>query len=365
MNRFYYYLIAATMISNIVASVPGILLAESRNGAILSMVLAVIAGMVIIYTTTYFFNQFPGKDLPELMKEYTSKWLTYPILLYFALSWFVAGLITFIAYVFLLITFLTPEMSIYVIAFSLAIIVSIGILIKTESVLYSAEIVLMLSSPLFIFLMFKSYSNDKLDWDFVKVSIMHVNEFPSYDAFTASLYFFMGVVNLIIFNSVFTKKQKIGAKHLITIGFSGAFILFTTYFIPIGISGFDGIENLLYPWISTSDSLRMKYGIIERVVFIFLLFFLAVSIISILIHWHVSLKLFCSIFHFKRLKWKDKNLTPYFFVIMFGVCGIVLSRVLTAYQLLEYSRFFFNLLPTVFAIILISLFAVKRGMKSQ
>ena len=64
MNRFYYYLIAATMISNIVASVPGILLAESRNGAILSMVLAVIAGMVIIYTTTYFFNQFPGKDLP-------------------------------------------------------------------------------------------------------------------------------------------------------------------------------------------------------------------------------------------------------------------------------------------------------------
>ena len=364
MNRSFYYLISVTMISSIVAAVPRILLHESKNGAILSMIFAVIAGVVITYTVTCFFNKFPGQGLPELMKKYTPKLLFYPVILYFALNWFVAGLITLITYVFLLATFLTPEMSIIVVASSIVIIICSGILISTKSVLYTTEIVLLLFCPLIIFFLIKSYANPSLNWDFVRISMMHINQYPNYSAFTASIYLFMGITNLIVFNQVFTEKQRVGMKQLVIIGCSGAFILFTTYFLPIGFGGFESIENLLYPWITTSDSLRMKYGILERSLFIFLMFFLALSVISILIHWHVSLKLFCSIFHFKRLKWKEKNLTPHFFVIIFGLTGIVLSAVLTAYQLFQYSTLFFNLLPILYAVLMLSQIVVKRGAKS-
>ncbi|MFC6605289.1 GerAB/ArcD/ProY family transporter [Ectobacillus funiculus] len=111
MNR-YYYLIIVNMIANIVASVPRILLDARAKGAIVSMILALITCSMVTYITARFFNKFPGKGLPELLKEYTPKWVTIPFLMLLAVGWFATGLTTLINYSFLLKRFLTPDMSI-------------------------------------------------------------------------------------------------------------------------------------------------------------------------------------------------------------------------------------------------------------
>ena len=363
MSRFVYYLMFLTMISNIVASVPKILLFESKTGAIPSMFAAVIIGTTLVYILVKLFNAFPGKNLPDMLKTHTPKWFAYPVLFYLFLCWFIAGLITLITYVFLFITFFSPETSIVITTFAFLAVISFGILMKSRSMLYMAEIVLVLFVPLIIFLLIKFYVNPKLDWDFIKISMMHVNHVPSYWAFSASLFIFVGVADLVIFNELFMKKHKMGWKQVLIIGLSGAGVLFTTFFVPIGYNGLEQIAELTFPWISTSDSIRMKYGLIERVIFIFILSFLGIAFVSLLLHWHVALKILGSIFEFKRLKWKGKLLAPYIFVIIFCIISLILTRKLTQYQLFELSNYYYGSLPIFFAILIISLVIVKRRAK--
>ncbi|CAM3209499.1 GerAB/ArcD/ProY family transporter [Filibacter tadaridae] len=364
MNRFFYYLILVNLITNIITPVPRILLQESKNGAVTSLIIAFIVGLFLTYVVATFFNKFPGKGLPELLKEYTPKWFSYPTLFYMSIMWYVAGLLTLITFTFLLLRYLTPQMSIYIVLTSFLLIAAYGVLMKTRSVLDSTEIILFLFIPIIVFLLIEAYRSPELNWDFVKVAMMHVNHLPGYNAFTASLYAFIGVANLVIFNRNFSMKQKFGLKQLMLIGATGAFILFTTYFIPIGFIGFDSIKDIIYPWISTTDSIRMRLGVIERVIYLFLISFLAIALASVIIHWHIAVQLFGSIIHIKRLNWKEKNLTHYLFVIIFLIVGVKLTTYLTEYQLIRYSIFFFNTLPILYALLLISMVAVKRGAKS-
>ncbi|WP_342044933.1 hypothetical protein [Bacillus sp. OTU530] len=95
MNQYFYYLIIVNMVANIVACVPKILL-EAR----VSMILALIMGSIVTYIIAHFFNKFPGKGLPELLKEYTSKWIAIPLLMLLTVGWFSAGLTTLINYSF-------------------------------------------------------------------------------------------------------------------------------------------------------------------------------------------------------------------------------------------------------------------------
>ncbi|MEK3981322.1 GerAB/ArcD/ProY family transporter [Psychrobacillus sp. FSL K6-2836] len=363
MSRFLYYFIFLTMFSNIIASVPKILLFESKKGAIPSMIAAVIIGTLLVYIIVKLFDAIPGKSLPEMLKIHTPKWFAYPVLFYLFLCWFTAGLITLITYVFLFITFFSPETSIVNTTFAFVLVISFGVLMKSRSMLYMAEIVIVLFVPLIFFLLIKFFANPKLDWDFIEISMMHANHLPSYSAFGAALYIFVGITNLVIFNKLFTKKHKMGWKQLLIIGFTGMVVLFTTYFVPIGYNGFEQIEDFTFPWVSTSDSIRMKYGLIERVIFIFILSFLGIAFVSLLLHWHVALKILESIFEFKRLKWKGKMLAPYIFVIIFVVISLVLTRKLTQYQLFVFSSYFYESLPIFFTVLIISLVIVKRRAK--
>ncbi|WP_144510198.1 GerAB/ArcD/ProY family transporter [Bacillus sp. FJAT-22090] len=363
MSRFLYYFIIITMLANIVASVPKILLFESEKGAIISMIAASILGPIIVFIIIKLFNLFPGKTLPQMMKQYTPKWFAYPVLFYFFVCWYIAGLITIVTYVFLIKTFFAPETSIYIITLPFVIVISFGILMKSKSVAYMTEFVLVIFIPIIVFLLTKFYTNQKLDWDFIKISMTYINHFPSYRAFCASLYIFVGVANFIIFNKLLSKKQKVGMKQFIIIGLSGIAVLFTTYFLPIGYIGFDHIEELSFPWISTSDTVRMKYGIIERLIFIFILSCLGITFLTLLHHWHVSLKLLQSILIFKRLNWKRKNLTPYIFVTLFGIVAMFATGHLTEFQLFDYASAFFDTLPIFFTILIISLLLIKKGAK--
>lgn len=365
MNRYLYYFIIVTMVTNIIASVPRILMSEGKNGAILSMVIAIFAGTFLTIIVINLFRYFPKMSYPEILKNSMSKWFYYPILIYFAFSWYLAGLITLVTYVQLFNTFISYETSITITALAFILIISFGVLMKEKSVLYTTEIVVVMFLPVIFFLLMKVYTDQRLDWDFVKVAVTHINNLPSYDSYSAATYIFIGVVNITIFNKFMKITKKAGLREAIILIIIGAFTLFTTYFLPIGFNGFEQIDNLTFPWVTTSDAVRLKFGIIERLIFIFVIIFLGVAFISLLIHWHVSLKLFESIIHVKRLKWKERNLTSYVIVLIFAIVGLVTTRQISEYQLVKFSIFFYNILPIFFIILISSLLIAKRRLKSN
>lgn len=364
MSRYMYYLIFITMITNIIASVPKVLVNHYKDGVIISIILAVIVGLVLLRIVVSLFNYFPGESYLDLMKKYCSKWFYTPILFYFAVSWFIAGLITLVTYVFLFKIFFSFETSITVTTLAFLIVISFGVLMKSESVLNTIEIVFLLLLPVILFMLVKVVGDDKIEWDYVKVAMTYMNHMPSYSPVTASCYIFIGAVNIILFNKYFHVKQKVGVKQLSIIGVAGFTVLFLTYLVPIGFHGFDGIDNLTFPWVSTSDAVRMKYGIIERVVFIFIIVLLGIAYMSLLVHWHVSMKIFESVFTIKKLAWKNNNLTPHLFMLLFGIVAIVIIRTLNEYELFELSKVFFNTLPVFYALLIFTLLLLKRRVKN-
>ncbi|MFB9760186.1 GerAB/ArcD/ProY family transporter [Ectobacillus funiculus] len=360
MNRYFYYLIIVNMVANIVACVPRILLEARTKGAIVSMILALITGSIVTYTIARFFNKFPGKGLPELLKEYTPKWIAIPLLMLLAIGWFSAGLTTLINYSFLLKRFLTPDMPLQWIASIFLCFISFGILMSSKSVLYTLEAILVFNIPLVILIMIKAYTSEGMEWDFVKEAIMYIYHTPSYSAFSAALFSSIGAVNLIIFNRVFTKKQRMTLLQLGIIFFTLIGNLATTYFVPIGYIGFYHLDRVVYPWVFTSDALRLEFGFIERVLFIFLVLYLAVSFLSILIHWHVVIELLKKMIWLERFKWKEHNLTPYLFVVVFWFISLQTSSYLTEYQVTLYTSYFLNCLPAFLIATFLVLWLIKR-----
>lgn len=365
MSRFYYYLVYLNMVVNIVASVPSIFLHYSREGALLGILLSVFFGALIIWVYTRFFNAFPGKGLPELLKLVMPNWFTKAALLYFSAVWFIAGLITLVTFSFLLLRFLVPDMPLLLVVINLVLFLCFGILIQTDRLLYSVEIVIVLFFPLILFILAKAGTTEKLRWDYVRIAVTYINQTPNFESFAAASFLFLGVANLVIFNRFFTTKQQFGLKQLFTVVIVGLIALLVTYFIPIGFHGLKGAESLVYPWIATSDALRMEYGVIERVVFIFLLFYFAISFISISIHWHVSFQLLKSTFDFGRFRIKSIPVMPFLITLLFGVLSAYATLRLTEHQLFIYTSFYYKLLTFSFVGTFALFWWMKRRLKHE
>ncbi|MBB4825544.1 hypothetical protein HNO89_002778 [Sporosarcina luteola] len=365
MNRFLYYFIILNMIVNIVVEVPKILIDYSHQGAITSIIFALIIGASLTWIIIKLFRPFPGRSLPELLELYTPNWLNKLVLLYFSLNWFIAGSLSITTFTLLLKRFLTPEMSSYIILSSFVVLVSYGVLMKTRSLLNSMEIIMILNIPIVVFLIAKVYLDEAMDWDYVKVAMTYVNNWPNYSAVTAALYPLIGIVNIIIFNRYLISKMDMRLKQLFIVFLTGALILFTTFFIPLGYIGFGISENIQYPWILTSDSVRLKYGLIERFIFIFLLIFLSLSFLNITIHWHVAQKLFEAFYRSKKLIVKGKDLNPYLWLVLFwGITFLVAGR-MTEYQLFLLGKYFFNQQPLFLIVLIGSLMLINRGAKKK
>jgi len=353
------------MIANIIASVPVILMQYRKDGAMMSIILAIIAGIVLVTIYTRFFNSFPGKTLPELLKSVTSKWFYWPFILLLALTWFVAGTITLVTFTFLLKRFLTGDMNVFIIGLSILCFVLFGCLMKSDRILYTIEIILTLALPLIFFVFLKAYGGPNINWDFVKLAAQYIYHPPSWTPFAACFFLFLGSANLFIFNRFFTTKQNFGWKQILFVSFLMIGTLFTTYFIPIGYNGFENIDELVYPWISTSDSLRMKYAIIERVLFVFLLFYLMIAFLSILIHWHVCTEFLKFLFKLNKIKVKGFSFGNFIPLIFYAVISLYLVLKLDEYQLFKYTSFYYLYLVVMFPIMTLLFWYIKRRMKND
>ena len=200
-------------------------------------------------------------------------------------------------------------------------------------------------------------------WDFVKEATLYINQTPNINAFSACFFLFLGVSNLFIFNRFFTQKQNYSWKQMAYIAVIATITLFTTYFIPIGFNGLNDIQNLVYPWISTSDSLRMKFFLVERVLYIFLLFYLAIAFLSILVHWYVSFEFLKFVFNLEKIKWKGFKLGIFLPIPFFIALAIFSVFIFNEHRLFRFTNLFYNLLIIFFPAMVLLFMYIKRRMK--
>lgn len=276
------------MIINVIIFVPKVLIQYRYEGAVMGVILAIPVGVALNYIYSKTITKFSQRALPDLPKENHSG-IKRLYLVSIQLVWFSAGLLTLIGFIDILARFVNPEMPKLLLLAIYLTAVFLIIQMPTERVMYLLEIVLFLNSPLILFIIIKAYTNPSINWDSILEVGTHLFKWPNLKAFAAATYCFSGYANLIVFNRVI--KGKLKGWNYGVIAFLGLINMFTTFFIPIGYHGSDGTQEYLYPWVTTADSLRLVYSPIERVIFLFLMFYMSISLMSVSIHWHVALEL--------------------------------------------------------------------------
>jgi spore germination protein KB len=313
MNRYFLYLVLLNMLTNVIIFVPKFLLQYRFDGMLISIIIAIGIGMALMYVESLVFARFPGQGLPDIIQDQLSKPLKTIILVTFALFWFIAGLLTLLGYIDILHRFINPELSkAWLIAIFLLILCFV-IQIPTKKVMYLLEIILFINVPFIVFIFIKAVTSDYLSWDSIFEAGTHFYSMPNISAVAVASYVFSGYTNIIIFNRLFKVKLK-GVNFLIIFGLS-ILTLFTSVMVPIGMHGVDAVSEYIYPWILMVDSLRLPYSPIERALFIFLMLYINITVISVAVHWHVAFELMKGTFSRGKGKKKNRIVLALFFTI--------------------------------------------------
>ncbi|WP_066370909.1 GerAB/ArcD/ProY family transporter [Neobacillus fumarioli] len=289
MNRYFMYLMLLNMMASAIIFVPKILIDARFHGAVMSLIIAVPIGTGFSFLLSKALERFPNKGLPEILDLVAPKWLKYTVLIMLPVFWYVAGAMTLVGFIDILERFINPEAPKWMILMIYLVVLCITIELPTLRVMYLLEIILFMNSPFIFFMIYKAFTDDYMSWDSILEACTHVFEWPSLTTIATASFVFCGYTNLIIFNRLF--KEKLKFWNFAAVILLGVFNLFTSYFIPIGINGIDGSHAFLYPWIATADSLRLVYSPIERAIFLFLMLYISITLMSVVVHWHVGYEL--------------------------------------------------------------------------
>jgi spore germination protein KB len=312
MNRYFLYLVLLNMLTNVIIFVPRFLIKYRFDGMLISIVIAIVIGMALMYADSVVYARFHGQGFPEIIQNRLNKPIRIFILIIFAFFWFFAGLLTLLGYIDILHRFINPELSkVWLIAIFLLILCFV-IQLPTKKVMYLLEIVLVINVPFIAFIFLKAVTSDYLSWDSIFEVGNHFYNKPNISSVAVASYVFSGYANIIIFNRLFKVKIK-PINFAFIFGFS-ILTLFTSIMIPIGMHGADKVDEYIYPWIIMVDSIRLPYSPIERALFIFLMLYVNISLISVTVHWHVAFELIKGTFSDKNRVNKNRLVLALFFV---------------------------------------------------
>ncbi|MCK9860196.1 GerAB/ArcD/ProY family transporter [Paenibacillus sp. ATY16] len=317
MKRYYYYSIMMCMLINTILYVPSILIMRRHDAPVTSMLSAVLISTILTVLFTKAMMAFKSEGLPEIFSRRLPFFLGIPILLYVALMWFISGMVVVTSYAIIMTRYMLPELSpVWLAAFFLLIICWCASQ-STKTVLYLMEIVLLVSVPLVLIILFKAVTSEYMNWYAVwNIATDSMFKLPNIQSISAASYVFTGYINIVIFNRELTSKLSL--RHLWFIPILGIGVLAVTFFIPIGIHGTEGVERYVYVWVSTADAFHMEYGFVERMVYVYLLLFLNLSLLFTTVVWHIGYQLIKG-FVPKKIKLRP-DIHP---IIVFGIIGIV------------------------------------------
>ncbi|MEH7491571.1 GerAB/ArcD/ProY family transporter [Neobacillus niacini] len=305
------YLVILNMLTNVIIFVPKYLIQYRFDGLILSMLLATVIGIGLMYLDTIVYARFPGQGLPEILDLGLNKPLKIFVLVGFSFFWFIAGLISLLGYIDILHRIINPELSKVWLLVAFLVVLGFVIQLPTRKVMYLLEIILLLNVPFIGFVFIKALTSDYLNWDSIFEVVTHAATVPKLNPVAIASYVFSGYANIIVFNRLL--KEKIKSINFVIIFFVSLLTLFTSVFIPIGMHGSDGVQEYIYPWIMTADSLRLPYSPVERVVFLFLMLYINITLISVSVHWHVAFELMKGVYKSKKSKTNNRLLMAFFF----------------------------------------------------
>jgi hypothetical protein len=304
------------MLMNLFIYVPRFLIEDRFNGAVMALILGGAIGALLAFLFSTAIHKFPGMGLPEIFRESLPAWIWKPVVLYFGLLWFSTGTVIINIVAILIARFLMPEINLTLLV-TLFVLISMWAATRpTRTVLFGQEIAMVLVFPTLIFIFAKAYGNQLLDWDAIRTVANYVWQPPSLMAISSASIVLIGYFNFSIFNRNFKENEKLRYRWIIPI--MGYVTLATTFFVPIGFHGSVGVGNYLHVWVSTSDSMRMKFGFIERVLYLFVLAYILLTFVFVSVVWHVGAELCKGCFPSKKPN-LDRVETP---LLSWCICGI-------------------------------------------
>ncbi|TLS52286.1 hypothetical protein FE782_09935 [Paenibacillus antri] len=309
MNRYLVYLVTLNMLANIVSQVSLLLFEDRFNGSVSSILLSIPIGAVAMIVFVKLFDRFPNQGLSEIVGGALPRWIGAPFLLLQAFLWFVCGSVILLYIAEVAKRFMNPDFAPAEALVLFLIVVVLFANMPSNRILYMLEIIMLLSVPFIAFIIGKAIFSDSLLVSSMMEVATHALDMPSLMSFCASMFMYSGFMCLCVFNRVISPKPK-RMWYLSALMLTGSITLLITFFLPIGFHGADGILEWTYPWFVTADSLRLQYGFIERVLFFFLLLYVLISVISVIVYWHIGLDLLKSSMPRFRSSWL-KVVVPY------------------------------------------------------
>lgn len=289
MTRYFFYNIILVSLLNLMLFVPYTLIQYRYSGAIMSMACAALVGTVLALLFTHVMKIFPGKGVPEIMSLFFPKFVIIPFLLVWTATWLTAASLSLYTYAVLINRFFNPDTSPLIVLIFMTIVCMYGATRSLLTVVFVLEIGLIVSTPFLVFILFKAIHNPLLEWDAIRTVAQYWKQMPHVKPFAAATYVFTGYINFYMMNRLLSPNFRLRFRWLIPVVCSAALLI--SFFVPIGVHGTDGASNYLYVWSVTSDTLIMSYGFIERVIFVFLIFYLLLTLIFASIAWHLAMEM--------------------------------------------------------------------------
>jgi hypothetical protein len=297
-NRYFYYMVFINATLNVIMYIPTALIRHRFDGALTGCLLSIGISILLMYQLIKRMNDFPGQGVPELIQYYLPKGIGVPLALLFVGFWFAAGLCTILAFTEITKEFIDPEISKMAAMGSFLLLALSVTRMKSNSILFGAEMLLVANMPLIVFILYKSLTGDQVRWDAVLEIITHSNRIPPYEVFASATFLLSGYTNIVVFNRTYTKPVNLKWLFIIMIPI-GYGVMLSTFLTPFLYNGTMSIARFVFPWIMTADSIRMDFFLIERLTFIFLLIYVSISLVSIVIHWHVGYEFAKSVLPFR------------------------------------------------------------------
>jgi len=317
MNRYVSYHYFINTFSNIMLLVPYHLTVARFDGAVLAILLSPVIGGILLYMFTSGMQVFPEKGFPEIFSLFYPKWLVRILMTFKALMIGTSTAIVVTSYAVIITRFLNPEGNQYAIMAVLMLVCAFGATRSTVTVNFILEIILILNIPLIGFIIYKSIHTPLMSWDAIIIVAKHFYQLPSLLVFASAMFIFTGFMNLAIFNRVLPPNFRF--KHRWAFPLVAFLVLVVTFFVPIGIHGTEAVVHYVFLWSATADSLKMMYGFIERMLLIFLLVIINLSLTYTVVGWHIVLEFFKSLFPNNKVDSDEAKPPLKSYVIMAGM----------------------------------------------
>lgn len=320
MKRYFFYIVFINSIANTIIFLPRILLPNRYEGAIMAIIFSIPLGTLLLYFFSKPMMKFPRKIFSEILELAFSRPVQIIIVLLYCPAWYFSGALMLSATLEITNRFIDPHTSEYLILAAFVALIIFAIRTEGATVLYVLEIFMLFIVPMILFIYIKAIINPFFSWDACRETVTHSLTFPQLTSFAATSYVFTGYTDMIIFNRAF--KGKFELKYLWLFPVFELVLLLFAFFIPIGFLGTQEIVSLNFPWITSSDCISIKTGVIERTLFIYLLVYLITSIINIIVHWYVSFELFRGLFQ-TQFKFKKMKIVNWFILGVFAVVPFI------------------------------------------